>query len=230
MTLLCVAGGGAVVAGFAASLGPLSSRSLGAWTTALAAGAPTIAVCDNFDGADGPLAGRAVSSAANCGLETWAVHQGTWSVVGGAAESDGTIDAAATVDSGLTDATVDATVTGADTGSRSGGVVIDHDGISTYLAAVIVGDATAHADLVLVAGGIPITLASAPVSVGSTVNLSLTRDGSDATVRIDGVVTVSYTLGPGDIATLAGGTRGGLYASSTSIQFDNLRVTTPSPA
>jgi hypothetical protein len=226
---LCVAGGGAVVAGFAASLGPLSSKSLGAWSTALAAGAPSVAVCDNFEGADGTLQGRAVSTAAHCGVETWDVDHGSWSVVSGTAQSDGTTDAVATVGTALSDATVDVTIVGVDAASQRGGLVLDHDGIGTYLAAVIVGDATSHVDLVLVNGGVPTTLSSADVTIGPVATLSLTRDGSTVTVLVDGSTIIEHTLGPGDIATLGSGTRAGLYASNTSAQFDNLRVTSPSP-
>ena len=54
--------------------------------------------------------------------------------------------------------------------------------------------------------------------------------GDDVTVAVDGATVLSYTLLAGDSAALGSGTRAGLYASSSSIQFDNLRVTTPSPS
>ena len=227
---LCVAGGGAVVVGFAAGLGPLSSETLGSFSEALAPVVPQLVTCDNFDAGDGSLSGRAVSSAASCGSNVWTVHAGTWSVGSGLVDSDGTIDGVATLDVGLTNVHVEATITGADSGSRVGGVVVDHDGASTYLAAVLVGD---------VAG----PRRSGP-GVGRCADdgghgerdrrnlidaVALARSGPLAIVGVDGLTTISYTLSGGDSATLGSSTRAGLYASSLSVQFDNLRVTTPPP-
>jgi hypothetical protein len=220
---LCVAGGSAVVAGFASGLGG-ASTALGAWSQALAADAPALITCDNFDGPDGDLAARAVTSTSRCGAFTWTVEQGVWSVVGGHLEVDGTADATATVPIAAIDATVVATVAG------GGGVVLDHDGAATYLAAVLTPGAPGSVDLLLMAGGAPTTLASAAVASGPYASLSLTRDGSSVTVAVDGAVIVDHTLIPAEIAALGTGDRGGLYASNASSQFDNLRVTTPSPS
>lgn len=226
---LCVAGGGAVVVGFAAGLGALSSETLGSFSEALAPVVPQLVTCDNFDAGGGSLSGRAVSSAASCGSAVWTVHVGTWSVGSGLVDSDGTTDGVATLDVGLTNVRIEAMITGADSGSRAGGVVVDHDGGSTYLAAVLVGDSPVRVDLILMSAGVPTTVATANVTVGPSSTLSLTRDGSLAIVHLDGLTVVSYTLSAGDSATLGSSTRAGLYASSLSVQFDNLRVTTPPP-
>jgi hypothetical protein len=224
---LCVAGGSAVVVSFAAGFGGLSSDSLGSWSEALAVEAPTVITCDNFEGPDSSLAGRAVQSVAQCGTATWTVHHGTWSVVGGLAESDGTGDAVATLPSGLTDVAAATTIVGVDLGSNVGGLVLNHDGADTFLAALVVGDAPVHVDLVLMDHGVPTTLATADVAIGSSTTVSLTRDGSAVAVDVDGVRVLTETLDAGAIALLGAGDRAGLYASSASIQFDNMRVTTP---
>lgn len=226
---LSVAGGGAVVVGFASGLGGLDGGSLQSWSTQLAVTAPTVLICDNFDVADGDLDGRAVSTAASCGLDIWSVDAGTWTVGGGSVAADGTPAATASLPVAQAEVTVAALVQGADSGGAAGGVVGSHDGADTYLAAVIVGDVTPHVDLVLVSGGSPTTLTGASSAIPASAMLALTRDGTSVEVRVDGVVVLSYTLSAGDIATLGAGTRAGLYASSNSVQFDNLRVTTPSP-
>ncbi len=226
---LCVAGGSAAGVGFAAGFGGLSSDALGSWSEALAVDAPTVITCDNFAGPDASLGGRAVETPARCGGFTWAENTGTWAVVAGAAESDGTSDAVATLAAGATAATVTATVVGVAVGSNIGGLVLNHDGVDTFLAAAVVGDAPVHVDLVLMDRGVPTTLATANVSVGASTTLSLTRDGSAVTVDIDGGRVLTETLDAGAIALLGAGDRAGLYASSASIQFDNMRVTTPSP-
>lgn len=227
---LCVAGGSAVVVGFAAGLGGLSSRSLGAWSQAVAAAAPAVVSCDNFEGPDAPLTGRGVQSSARCGDLTWTVQAGDWAVASGLAISDGTTDAVATLAVGATDVTAAVTLIAADAGPGGAGVVIDHDGASTYLAAVIVGDPQVRVDLVLMAGGTPTVLATADVTIGSTSTLAVTRNAADVFVQVDGVSMIDFSLGAGVIAILGSGDRGGLYASSASVQFDNLRVTTPLPS
>lgn len=225
---LCVAGGSAAVVGFAAGFGGLSSEALGSWSESLAVEAPTVITCDNFAGPDASLAGRAVQSVAACGTATWTEHQGSWGVVAGVAQSDGTSDAVATLPAGGA-VTVGVTMLGADAGSSSGGVVVDHDGTDTFLAAIVVDDVSPHLDLVLMDHGSPTTLSSANISIGASATMALTRDGSTVDVDIDGVRVLTESLDAGAIALLGVGDRAGLYASSASIQFDNLRVTTPSP-
>ncbi|MBI5087592.1 MAG: hypothetical protein HZB15_01615 [Actinobacteria bacterium] len=211
--------------GFAAGLGSFSGGQLEAFKAAATSVAPTVVSCDNFDGPDSPLAGRAVQSTATCGPLTWEVQSGGWSVASGVALTDGTPDSIATLPVGQVDASVVAVVSGVS--GSGGGVVLDHDGIATYLAAVLAGDGPVHADLVLVAAGAPTVLATTAVTLGPATTVSLDRLGDAVEVRVDGVPVISLTLDPGIIAILGGGDRAGLYASTASIQFDNLRVTSP---
>lgn len=222
---LCVAGGGAVIVASASSLG-LTSRKLDAWTAALVANAPTVIACDNFEGLDGSLSARAVTDAATCGSFTWTVHGGTWSTVSSQAIADGTPGATATLAAGAADAVVTANVSGADTASRTGGLVVAHDGAADYLAAVLVGDVTGHVDLIAVDGGAEAVLATGNLTIGSSVELSIARDGAQVTVRVDGAVLVTHTLDAGTLAALGAGSGAGLYASSADVQMDDFRVTT----
>jgi hypothetical protein len=93
----------------------------------------------------------------------------------------------------------------------------------------VVGDPQVRVDLVLMVGGVPTVLATVDVAIGPTTNVVLTRDGAEVDVYVDGVPVIDRTLDAGVIAILGTGDRAGLYASSASVQFDNLRVTTPSP-
>ncbi|MGE3589367.1 MAG: hypothetical protein AB7L17_16695 [Ilumatobacteraceae bacterium] len=225
---LCVAGSGAVVVGFAAGLGGISGGELQALKAVATSVAPSIISCDNFDGPDAPLAGRAVQSPSTCGALTWDVHAGGWSTASGVVVVDGTTDSVATLGVGRVDAAVEVTVSGVS--GAGGGVVADHDGADTYLAAVLAGDGPVRADLLLVAAGVPTVLDTTVVSIGTSTTLSLVRLADAVEVRVDGAPVLSLTLDPGIIAILGGGDRAGLYASTASIQFDDLRVTTPLPS
>jgi hypothetical protein len=224
---LCVAGGSAVVVGFAAGLGGINSGALDSWSESMTANAPAVVTCDNFEGADAAMSGRAVETSARCGAFAWTLDVGSWSVAGGLATSDGTSDAVATLPVGLIDVSVGVALTGVDTGSHAAGVVVAHDGAASYLAAVVVGDPQVRVDLVLMAGGVATVLSTADVTIGPTTNIVLSRDGAEVDVLVDGVPVVAHTLDAGVIAVLGTGDRAGLYASSASVQFDNLRVTTP---
>jgi hypothetical protein len=225
---LCVAGSGAVVVGFASGLGGISGGELEAMKAVATSVAPSIVACDNFDGADAALAGRTVQSAPACGPFTWDAPAGGWAVVSGAAVADGTPDATATLAVGRADVAVEVTVEGV--AGDGGGVVVDHDGGATYLTGILAGDGPVRADLVLVAAGVPTVLDSAVVSIGTSTTLAVVRLGDVAEVRVDGLAVISLTLDPGIIAILGGGDRAGLYASTASMQFDDLRVTTPLPS
>ena len=51
---------------------------------------------------------------------------------------------------------------------------------------------------------------------------------SAVTVSVDGVLAISYTLSAGQVTTLSGGTRVGLYYDSGgAIRFTNIVATTP---
>lgn len=224
---LCVAGGSAVIAASAASL-DLTARPLDAWSTQLAAAAPAVITCDNFS-SDGTLSGRSVTEVTTCGAFTWTVHTGSWSTSAGRASADGTAGAAASVAAGAADAAVVAAIVDADTGGRQGGVLLAHDGGDDFLAAVLVGDDPDRVDLVLVDEGAPSVLATAATTIAASTRLEIVRVGDQITVQVDGVSLIDHTLTAGELAALGSGTGAGLYASSSTIQIDDFRVTTPNP-
>lgn len=223
----CVLGGRAIAAAGATSLGGLSSDPIVAFAGASAAGAPALATCDNFDLTDGDLAGRTVSDAVRCNGLTWTVHAGTWTVSGGRVSATGATPAVATLATGLSSATVSAELDGADVGTHETGVVLDHDGVDTSLVAVVVGDVVPRVELRLVDGGVGTLLASSPVTLGPSVVVALTRDGTNATVHLDGVLVVSHVLDGAAVATLGAATGAGLSASNSSVTADDLRVSPP---
>ncbi len=223
----CVLGGRAIAAAGATSLGGLSSDPLVAFAGASAAGAPALATCDNFDLTAGDLAGRTVSDAARCNGLVWTVHAGTWTVSGGRVSATGATPAVATLATALSSATVWIEFDGADIGVHETGVVLDHDGVDTYLAAVVVGDVVPRVDLRLVDGGVATVLASSPITVGSSVVVALTRDGTTATVHVAGALVVSQVLDGAAVATLGAATGAGLLASNSSVTADDLRVSPP---
>ena len=93
----CILGGRAIASASATSLGGLSSDRLVAFERAAGSSAPQLATCDNFDLADGDLAGRTVSDALRCNGLAWAVHAGTWTVGGGWVSATGATPAVATL-------------------------------------------------------------------------------------------------------------------------------------
>jgi hypothetical protein len=223
----CVLSGRAIAGGNAASLGGLSSDPLIAFDRAAATGAPALTTCDNFDLSDGDLAGRTVSDSSRCGGLSWTVHTGSWTVSGGRVTGSGATPAVATLSTSLSSATVWAEVDDVGIGGREAGVVLDHDGSDTYLAAEIVGDVVPTIDLVLVDAGVPSVLASATVSVGASAALALTRDDVSVEVHLDGVLVVGHVLDGASVATLGAATGAGLSTSSSSVTIDNLRVSPP---
>jgi hypothetical protein len=222
----CVAVGSVVIAGFAAGLGVLNSGSIGSWSESQTANSPTVISCDDFTGADGALSGRSVADPTACGSYAWTTHVGTWSVISDEAAADGTSGANATLDVSVINATVHATISGL-VASRDGGLVLNHDGASTFLAAALLAGGGGTVELRLVDLGVGTTLASAALALTAADELSLTRDGSAVTVRVNGVTMISHTLTGGESATLGTGGRAGLYASNSNVLFDDLRVTTP---
>jgi len=223
----CLLGGRAIASGNATSLGGLSSDHLLAVDGAATTGVPALTTCDNFDVTTGDLAGRTVSDAARCSGFTWAVHSGSWAVSGGRVAGSGATPAIATLPVLLSSATASAAVHDVDTGGRQAGVVLDHNGVDTYLAALIVGDVVPRIDLVLVDAGVAAVLASATVSLSSSVVVALTRDDASVVVHLDGVQVVSHSLDGASVATLGAATGAGLATSSSSVTIDHLRVSPP---
>lgn len=230
--VVVVVGVRTLAAASAASL-DLSPAWLQAWSTGVSAVGPAVYTCDNFDGVDGSLAGRAVTSVAACGSFVWTVRSGGWSTVAGSARSDGTAGATATLAAGVGNATVaamiTATIAGADSGGNQAGVALAHDGAGSFLAAVLVGSDPDRIELVHVVDGAPTVLATASIVVAPVARLALVRNGSSVVVRVDDIERVTFGLTVGQVAALGSGSGAGLYASSATITIDDLRITTPTP-
>ena len=213
----------------AAVLGGLTPTSLVALNQSGSSGAPTVLTCDNFSlsAATGTaLASRPVQLPAKCGSGTWAVNNGSWSISSGELNPGGG-GATATISAGQTDVSAEATVLNANGGGRVAGVAVDHTGTTRiYLAGVLVGPSTA--ELRLVNGGSVTTLASSAATIIASTVVRITRNGTAVTVSVDGVLAISYTLSAGQVTTLSGGTRVGLYYDSGgAIRFTNIVATTP---
>ncbi len=212
----------------ASVLGGLTPNSLAAWTQSSSSGAPTVLTCDNFSlsaATGSALAGRPVQLPSKCGSFTWTIQQGTWTISSGQVNPGGS-GATATISAGQTDASAEATILSANGNSRVAGVAIDHTGSSLiYLVGALSGPGTAA--LLLVNGGTVTTLASATATINATTVVRITRNGTAVTVSVDGVLRVSYTLTPGEVTTLSGGTKVGLYFDSgNAIRFTNMVATT----
>lgn len=212
----------------ASVLGGLNPDTLETWDQSGDSGAPTVLTCDSFSLAaatGSALASRPVQLPAKCGSGTWTVHQGTWTI-GSNQLNPGGGGATATISAGQTDVSSETTVLSANGGSRVAGVAINHTGATRiYLVGALSGPSTAQ--LLLVSGGSVTTLASATATIGAATVVRITRNGTAVTVSVDGSLRISYTLSSGQVSTLSGGTRVGLYFDSGSaIRFTNVVATT----
>ncbi len=80
--------------------------------------------------------------------------------------------------------------------------------------------------MILVNGSTVTTLASATVTIGASAVVRITRNGTTVTVSVNGTLALTQTLTSGQVTTLAGGTRVGLYWNSGStIRFTNVMAT-----
>lgn len=212
----------------ASGLGGLTPRTLEAWNQSGGPGTPTVLTCDNFalPAATGSaLASRPVQLPAKCGSFTWTTHRGTWTITTGQLRAT-TANATASIDTGTTNVSAEATVLNANGGSRIAGIAINHTGATrVYLAAALSGPSTVQ--LRLINGGTITTLASAPVTIGASAVVRITRNGTTVTVSVNGTLAITRVLTPGQVTTLSGGTRVGLYWNSGStIRFTNMMATT----
>lgn len=219
---------GALGSAQATGFGGLSALSLGAFNNGGSASAPTMITCDDFSRAASTgtaLNLRPVQLPANCGSTTaWATNLGTWTITAGQLAAT-TTNATTTVNAGSTDVSAEATVIGANGNSRIAGVAINHTGATRiYLAAALSGPGTAQ--LRLVNGNTVSTLASATATIAASTVVRITRVGTAVTVSVNGALVISFTLSPGNVTTLSGGTRTGLYWNSgTTIRFTHFLVT-----
>ncbi|MFM2076721.1 MAG: hypothetical protein RJA49_611 [Actinomycetota bacterium] len=212
----------------AATLGGLSAKTLFGQSGAVGVLAGTTVTCDNFTaGASSAIDGRAVQLPAACGARTWTRGRGTWTITTGQAGSTSSANASVYVPVGSTDVSVEATLF--NLAGQVGGVALSHTGTGRiYVAGVV--SATNTVQIRLVNRNTVTALASAPFTIGATVRLRLTRQGSTLTLRVNGTVAVTATLTAAQITSLTGGTSAGLYAAaSATIRFDDFLVTTPFP-
>lgn len=223
---------GALGSAQATGIGTLSALSLGSFNSSGGTSAPTIITCDDFSrtaSTGTALDLRPVQLPTNCGSTiAWATNLGTWSISSGELAATGKVNSTASVNAGLTDVSAEATVIGANGTSRIAGVAINHTGgTRIYLAAALSGPGTAQ--LLLVNGNTVSTLASATATITATTVVRITRVSTAVTVSVNGALVISFTLSAGNVTTLSGGTRTGLYWNSgTTIRFTNFLVTAAS--
>lgn len=213
----------------ASGLGGLTPKTLEAWTQSGGTGAPTVLTCDSFALAaptGSALNTRPVQLPAKCGSGTWTSHLGTWTITSGQLRAT-TGNATASINAGTTNVSAEATVLNANGTSRIAGVAINHTGATRiYLAAALSGPSTVQ--LRLVNGGSVSTLQSATVTIGASAVVRITRNGTTVTVFVNGVLALTRTLTAGQVTTLSGGTRVGLYWNSgNAIRFTNMVATNP---
>ena len=214
----------------ASVLGGLTASSLAAWNQAGTLATPTVLTCDGFalPAATGSaLNGRPVQLPAQCGTGIWSVHRGTWTISSGQLDPSGG-GATASISAGQTNVSAEATVLNANGSSRVAGVAIDHSGATRiYLVGALSGPGTVQ--LRLVNGGSVTTLASTTATITASTVVRITRNGTAVTVSVNGVLRISHTLSSGQVTTLSGGTRVGLYFDSgAAIRFSNIVATTAS--
>ena len=212
----------------ASALGGLIPKSLEAWNQTGIASAPTVLTCDNFSlsaATGSALDSRPVQSPSKCGAFSWTSHRGTWMIISGQLAT-ATANATASINAGTTDVSAQATVLNANGSNRIAGVAINHTGATrVFLAAALSGPNSVQ--LRLVRGNSVTTLASATVTIGASAVVRVTRIGTTVTVSVNGTVALTNTLTSGQVATLSGGTRVGLYWNrGTTIRFTNVLATT----
>lgn len=218
-----------VTVAFATNLGGVTSKSLVAFDAAASNLAPGVITCDDFSRAaatGSALASRPVQLPANCGAFTWTSHLGTWTITSGQLGT-ATANATATISTGQTNISAEATILNANGASGIAGVAIDHTGATRiYLVGALSGPSTTQ--LLLVNGAAITTLATAAATITATTVVRVTRNGTAITVSVNGTALINYTLTSAQVTTLSGGTRVGLYWNSGgTIRFTNILATQP---
>jgi len=212
----------------AASLGPFTAASLLGINQASTVSTPTVLGCDNFTGTNGTtMAARAATVAAACANQVWTANVGTWTIQTNKAASSATASAVATENTATANSTVQVVLTALNTSGRSGGVVLSHDGTSTYLAAVLIDGAPNRAELRIVVSGTSTLLTNVTPTIIATNTLQLSRSGSNVTVTLNGAVIISTTLTAGQVTSLGVGARAGLFGGDANVRFDDFLVTSP---
>jgi hypothetical protein len=192
------------------------------------AAGPSVIGCDNFTGTNGSsLSGRSALVAAACSNRTWSVHLGTWTIQTNQAASNGTANANATQNTSSADSSVEVVLANLNTGGRVGGVVLSHNGLSNYLAAVMIDGSPDRIELRLYNLGLPSVLSTFTPAFGATNTLRLSRSGSTLDLTLNGAAVGSVTLTALQAVLLGGGTRAGLFGGNVNVRFDDFVVTVP---
>ncbi len=190
--------------------------------------APATIGCDNFTGANGTsLSGRSATVAAACSSQVWTVHVGAWTIKRDSASSDATPSAVATETTATVDSTVQVVLSGLNKGGRVGGVVLSHDGVANYLAAVMIDGAPDRIEVRLVAGASVTVLTTINPKFKATNTLSLSRSGAILTVTLNGASVGGATLTSTELTTIGAGARAGVFGGSVGVRFDDFAVTAP---
>lgn len=222
MTIACVC------VASAASLGGVSSASVFGFTQNGSTSAPSVIGCDSFTGTTGAsMSGRTVTVAASCSSRVWTAHVGTWTIQSNTAASSATANAAITLNTATVDSTATVALSNLNTSARSGGLIISHNGTSTYLAAVMIDGTPDRIELRLYSSGTPTVLATYFPTFATTNTLQLARSNNTITVTLNGVIGGSLALSAGQQTTLNGGARAGLFGGNSSVRFDDFVVTAP---
>ena len=95
------------------------------------------------------------------------------------------------------------------TGGRVGGVVISHNGLSNYLAAVMIDGSPDRVEVRLYNLGLPTVLSTFTPAFGATNTLRLSRNGSTLNVTLNGTVAGGVTLTTTQLLLLGSGTLSG---------------------
>jgi len=212
----------------AAKLGTVTSAGLLSISQAANTGSPSILGCDDFTGTTGTtINDRAATVATACASRTWAVHLGTWTIQANSAASNNTTDAVATENTATASCTVTAVITNLNTGGRSGGLVLSHNGTSTYVAAVMIDATPDRIELRLYTAGVSTLLATYNPTFATTNTLQLSRNAAVVTTTLNGATAGTFTLSAAQLSTLAAGARAGLFGGNNAVRYDDFLVTSP---
>lgn len=212
----------------AASLGGLGAAGLLGLSQNGSSGSPSVIGCDNFTGTTGvSMNGRTVTVAGNCSSRTWTAHVGTWTIQSNMAASSATANAAATLNTTTVDSTTSVVLSNLNTSARSGGLIISHNGTSTYLAAVMIDGTPDRIELRLYSSGTPTVLATYFPTFATTNTLQLARAANTVTTTLNGVASGSLALSAAQQTTLSSGARAGLFGGNSSVRFDDFVITAP---
>ncbi|MGZ6986997.1 MAG: hypothetical protein ACXVKP_19020 [Ilumatobacteraceae bacterium] len=212
----------------AASLGTITAKSLVVVGNSSTVSTPTILGCDNFTGTTGAtMAARAATVAAPCSNRVWTAHVGTWTIQTNQAASTATVDAVATENTATTNSTARVVLSSLNTGGRSGGLVLSHNGTSNYLAAVMIDATPDRIELRLYNAGAATLLTTLNPTFATTNTLEMSRSSALITVTLNGTSVGSYSLSSAQLTALGAGSRAGLYGGNASVRFDDFAVTSP---